>query len=510
MVARGKARIIQIVLWLTGIGLLAMIGFYRQPQYPKTWFDEGLALQGAINLVAHGQYAMRSSEGFRVLDQPLIANGPGLILPVSALFKMLGVGLIQARILASIFFVLATILFFLVSSHFSGKIAAVISVFVLLSVPTEGFILYGRQALGNVPAVTYFLVGFLFFFRMVKGRSVLNAVISGLFFGLALVTKGQYWIVIPVLGLTLLADLSFYRQVGWRNWVVIILTTSSCMFLWQYVQFLMIGPGNYGEHLAAISSSAKVTVFAFRLQRIPGNIWYLIRSGFPFFILPGLVVSAFESRQRNRQGLERFFAIAFILFWTAWYLFVSVGWSRYAFEVYVVGSLFAGDSILRLVGVVRNTRGIQLHEYKADRILKAAAVGFLCVVILWSTWGFANQVRQVVSYSDSSVQDIGKYLLENIPPDAIVESWEWEIDVLAPGLIFHHPTNDWVDKQTAALQFGDSLDESYDPLLFHPEFLIDGPFSKWTGVYSEIIADGCCELIAIFGDYSLYEIRTDQ
>lgn len=71
---------------------LLALGIYNQPYYPVTWFDEGLALQGALNLVNHGQYAMRSVEGFRTLDQPLIANGPGLIVPMAVLFKVFGVG----------------------------------------------------------------------------------------------------------------------------------------------------------------------------------------------------------------------------------------------------------------------------------------------------------------------------------------------------------------------------------------------------------------------------------
>ena len=75
---------------LVGIGSIAAIialvflATWNQPAYPATWQDEGFTLQGAMNLARYGQYAMKSSEGFRVLASPSSRTGRGLFSPSQA------------------------------------------------------------------------------------------------------------------------------------------------------------------------------------------------------------------------------------------------------------------------------------------------------------------------------------------------------------------------------------------------------------------------------------------
>jgi hypothetical protein len=58
---------------------------------------------------------MRSSEGFKVLDIPLIANGPGLALPIAAVFAVAGEGLLQARMVVVAFALLAEVAYFAIA-----------------------------------------------------------------------------------------------------------------------------------------------------------------------------------------------------------------------------------------------------------------------------------------------------------------------------------------------------------------------------------------------------------
>ena len=132
--SRGIWRRLLIVSALAGLAGLALI---NQPYYPASWQDEGFALQGAMNLVRYGQYAMRSSEGFRVLDQPLLANGPGLVFPLSSAFSVLGIDLVTARLVMVVYFVATAALFFAVARRLFGTQAALISTVVLLALPGE-------------------------------------------------------------------------------------------------------------------------------------------------------------------------------------------------------------------------------------------------------------------------------------------------------------------------------------------------------------------------------------
>lgn len=490
------------------VGLLALLflGLFHQPYYPTTWFDEGLVLQGAINLVQHGQYAMRSVEGFRVLDQPLTANGPGVVLPITVVFAIFGIGLLQARILVALYFILAVVLFYKVTLSLFGKTAALISTLVLLAVPDEGILLYGRQALGNVPALAYFLAGCYFLILLVERKKNKFAIVTGLFWGLTLVTKSQYWIILPVLGIVGLMDLFYFKQVGLKSGLTVIFLTLGGLILWQFVQYLLIGSENYGQYIESMHSSAKETVFAFRTMRIPGNIWYLVSSGFVLFVIPGLLIAGWDSLRKNAYSVVQAFLVLFVVAWTIWYVFVSVGWHRYTFGPYSVGLIFCGIAFMKagqMVGAFwKDPVGKTWQVY----ILEFGIVILFFFSILWGMSVGLKQIQRIIFAPEPYPQQFAEYLRWHISSNEVIESWEWELDALTPDLTYHHPTNDLVDRKTAELQFGEEFNEKYDFFVFNPSYLIDGPFSKWTGLYVEQLSDGCCVKVTDVGDYTLYKV----
>lgn len=487
---------------------ILFLSAYNQPYYPATWFDEGLVLQGAINLVENGRYAMLSSEGYRMLDQPLTANGPGIVLPITAVFSIFGVGLSQARALMVIYFVLAAIMFHIIAKKLCGELPALISTLALLAIPEEGFIFYGRQALGNVPAFLYFLIGCYFLIRLVDEGHISLACLTGLFWGLTLITKSQYWIILPVFSLVFLLDILFFHKMGLKSGLTIMALTLGMLVVWQFTQYLIIGGEDYGKYIESIRSSAKETVFAFRAIRIPGNIAYLVRSGFLLFVVPGVVISVVEGFKELSHGIVRVFLSLFVISWILWYVFVSVGWHRYAFEAHSVGVLFFGVAVVRAYELWMSTRaGVGTKTISWWVSLKGFSYGlFLIAVSLWGLWAGTNQIRKVVSVPETNAQLFAEYLMRHVPHTAVIESWEWEIDALTTGLRYHHPGNKWVDRKTAELQFGDVSAEKYDFYAFAPSYLIDGPFSKWTRLYEEPLSNGCCVKLYEIGDYTLYQV----
>ncbi len=491
---------------------LAVIGFLNLPYYPVAWFDEGLAIQGALNLANHGEYAMHSVEGFRVLDQPLIANGPGLVLPTALVFKVFGAGLIQARGVVALCFILAVLVFFHITRRFSNLSAALISSVLLLAVPEEGILFYGRQALGNVPALLYFFIGLHFFLQAEDGNRFRRALLSGLFFGLALITKGQYWIFVPVLCLMILADYFYYKQIGLKYTTITLLVMLACAGIWLLAQYALVGADNFDQHLAALDSSTKVTILAFRAVRIPGNIGYLVRSGFVFFVLPGVCLALFKSRERSMAGLGRLMLAVFVMVWMLWFTFASVGWPRYMFEAYSIGLILSGVVFHQFYKFARGEQDIPILvpaglRNTPTRIVLSILLAGLTV---WAGSGLFNQIRNIDARYDDSPQKFAKAVDQIVPVGAVIESWEWEIDLLAPDQVYHHPTNDWVDLKTAETQFGEAPSGTYDALASQPEYLIEGPFSKWTEMYSHLLAGGCCEPVVTIGNYTLYKVKPQK
>jgi 4-amino-4-deoxy-L-arabinose transferase-like glycosyltransferase len=499
------------ILFVTTVLVLLILGFYNLPYYPVVWFDEGLAVQGALNLANHGEYAMRSSEGFRVLDQPLIANGPGLVMPTALVFKVFGAGLLQARGVVVVCFVLVVLAFFQTARRFSGLPAALISSMLLLAVPNEGILFYGRQALGNVPALLYFLIGLRFLFHTEDGNRLLRALLAGLFLGLALITKGQYWIFVPVFGLIMLVDHAYYKQVGLKHMAVTLCIMLFCAGTWFLAQYTLVGAENFEQHLAALDSSTKVTILAFRAVRIPGNIGYLVRSGFVFFVLPGVCLALFKSRERSMAGFGRLLLAVFALVWMLWFTFASVGWPRYMFEAYSIGLLLSGEVFQRLFVFARgNRREAGVDSPQTILLYRRGASLALIALLAWAVSGLFNQVRNIDARYDDSPQKFADAVNQTVPVGAVIESWEWEIDLLAPDRVYHHPTNDWVDWKTAETQFGEAPSGPYDALAYQPEYLIEGPFSKWTEMYADLLAGGCCEPVVTIGNYTLFKIKPQK
>ncbi len=486
------------------VGLLSFLVLYNQPIYPFVWFDEGMVMQGAMNLLNHGQYAMNSVEGFRVLDQPLIANGPGVVLPIYLVYSIWGIGFLQARLVIAVYFLFSILLFLAITGRLYGKTAAWISIFLLLALPEEGFIFYGRQILGNMPAFAYFLAGCLFFLQLVDKSKIKYAFLTGLLWGIAIITKGQYMILLPVFAVVVIADLFYYKRMNWKGIAAVGSMIALFVIAWQAVQYLLVGAENYQSHLDAIASSARVTILAFEPGRIPGSAWYLIRSGFLVTVLPGLFVALSDSRRKDATGVFSFFLGVFVLSWLTWYLFVSVGWKRYAFELFCAATLLSGVFVQRVFTYLMNkTTDVR----NSTRVFKASALLFLIVALVWSTAGFVNQVKPLFTYQNDTTFQFAQYLAENVPAGSVVESWEWTLDPLTPGITYHHPENWWVDAKTAELQFGEPLPASYDLPDDKPDYLVDGPFSRTTDLYVPLLESDCCTLIGNIGYYYLYKVK---
>jgi 4-amino-4-deoxy-L-arabinose transferase-like glycosyltransferase len=491
---------------VVGVALLLFLALYHQPFYPATWLDEGFVLQGAINLVHSGHYAMRSSEGLRILDQPLIANGPGVVLPVAAAFALFGTGLMQARGVMVVFLLVSVILSFILGKRLYGIRQAIAATFLLLALPQEGLVFFGRQVLGNVPAFAYFLAGYLLWLVTVDRDQARYAGWAGLLFGLALVTKGQYYLLLGAIVLTGLIEWFYYRRPDVaRSAGLALITTLGCLAIWYVAQWALVGPANFRAHLEAVRASSAVTVAGLRGTRILGNAWYLVRSGDIMVLGPGVIYALWQCIQRRPGSSRQLLLLVFVTLWSSWFVLISVGWHRYALDAYAAGVLLAGNCLVDMVGYVRRQMPLGGRR-RTIQLLPAGAALLVGTTLLIALAGFTGMVKDIIRQPDRSAVQFAAYLQQNTDPETVIESWEWEIDALT-NLRYHHPTNEWVDKMTAILQFHENIDITYDPFQYRPEYLIDGPFSKWTGIYASSIAKDCCTLTYHAGPYDFYKVK---
>jgi hypothetical protein len=330
---------------------------------------------------------------------------------------------------------------------------------------------------------------------------------AGFFFGLAMVTKGQYLLVIPMLFIVLIADWIYYKLALIKRVVFTLLAIAIILAIWYGIQLIILGPEGFIQSYEAIRSSSIVTISAFPIARIPGNLWYLMRSGILLVVLPGWLYVGWLCLERDEKSIQQLLLLIFVPVWLAWFAFISAGFHRYALDPYFIGALFTGKLAVDVFYRLRSKTVPVTFKFPGKRQSLWLLVPIVCLVIVVGLWGFAGQVQRIAAQPDITPQIFAAYLLENINSQAVIESWEWEIDVLAPGLTYHHPTNKWVDRMHLPLQFGIPVEEIYDPTPFKPAYLIDGLFSKRTGLYAHYLATGCCSLVKRVGPYELYKVN---
>ena len=220
---RGEKIVAVVVLALAAFCL-----FYNLGLNPRPWQDEGSAAGIAKSLVQNGVYAIKSSDGYQTFGG-VQSVGPTVVLPLALAYRIWGVGLVQGRLVMALYAVITLILFYFCAQTLFNRRVAIISVILVIGSQAVGYFIFGRPVLGEVPALGFFLGGWLVWDQAVRRNKTWLAVPAGLLFGLAMVTKSYYLIMVTgTVFLLMILDRFFYRQRRFRNLLIVGVTAIAC------------------------------------------------------------------------------------------------------------------------------------------------------------------------------------------------------------------------------------------------------------------------------------------
>ena len=325
---------------------------------------------------------------------------------------------------------------------------------------------------------------------------------AGLLFGVAAVTKAQWSaVLVPSLLLVWLIDRTLQPPPNDARHAAGFVGTVGVIALWYAARFALLGAEGFARDLAAVQSSAQWTVFAFDpLRRMPGSVWYLLRSGIWVVWLLAVGYAAWTTFNRTRA------ASAAILLAHRGHGVAAVVRDRLgglgALRLRATGDVVGAGRGRRLRAAGRSGSSATAPSFARWRWPAAALVALLAAYV--AAHGL-NRLRDLTSTPDTAAQDFAATLQRLVGPADVVESWEWQLDVLTDRQV-HHPPNVLVDRHTGRIFFGAPVDTRYDWREWSPAFLVDGPFSKFTGVYGPELANGCCALVESHGPYDLYRV----
>ena len=315
--------------------------FINLTRYPVTWFDEGSHLHVPKTLIRFGVYADYSSEGFRYYG-PTVGLGPTVMLPIAGVFSLFGIGLLQARIVMALYLCATVYVFFRLADNLGGKQTAWVALLLLVSSRSISLLTYGRQVLGEVAGFFFLAAGLWLWLEKWENSKPRNLVIVGLLFGLSIVTKYQYLIVIAAtIGLAWILNMLYYKKAQHKTFLIPGIIAGGCFVVWQTYQIVYLGPSTMAENLSQFRQFTAGAALVFSPALIMRGIQQLLdfnvfSGAILLFGLYGFFISLPRTREGQRWGTLFILAIVNL----GWFVAASISWLRYAFPGLAIMTLF--------------------------------------------------------------------------------------------------------------------------------------------------------------------------
>jgi 4-amino-4-deoxy-L-arabinose transferase-like glycosyltransferase len=479
---------------------------------PPLWWDEGWTLSVARNWVERNHYG-------RMLEGELVPSGLEAAFPVTAVvsfsFRLLGVGVYQARA-PGVFFILGTlaIVYYLACRFYNRRIAVTTLLVLLFMSPAHPDlhpVLLGRQVLGEMPMMFYLLAGYAFFLSA-QDKCLWAMPLAVFFWGAALITKLQawpFWLASLLVPLLLALSRRHWRLAGLLAVGLVCSLTMSQLLMW--LQQLLLEqaansatplPGLY--YATALVGAPRARLFALLVTLLLGiptlaGLCYGIRS---------FVKSRDKLLVQDHRDVVRMALLVFTSTWFGWYLMLSVGWPRYLFPATLVGSIFLAALLGNLTENFSLLSTIKRVDFTVKhRRLSKQSVGVLLAMLLVMISVPLTLRMLYQSYvvgADASVLEVIDFLNTQTPSDSVIETYDPELFFLLERP-YHYPADQIHVELNRRTFLGQDVSIDYDPLAVDPDYLVVGHHSRMWGLYDPVVRTGAFRLHKTFRRYNVYE-----
>ncbi len=325
------------------IGLLLMYSILNLTTKPIPWKDEATAIEGSYNFTLFQRLSVYLAPG-EFVQYPffVIASGPPLTLPLAAIFKIFGFGLLQARA----YMLLWIIGFLIATAYITRKLfGASAGIFALLLITTfTPFHAYGRTMVGELPGALFVLLSA--YFLAVKGRYWLG----GFFVGIAIAMRpSEYLVLVPAIVVWWILQRKKVKDIfkvgvaampGVLSFILFEFPHFLNLATWKIAIALYQNP--FGEEGSSATS--------FRTLITSSTIIY-------FALFAAIIGTTYFFLWRKHEKWQSFVLLAglFILF-NILYFLRSPGWFRYLFPSQILLLILIAPAIESIISRVNSTR----------------------------------------------------------------------------------------------------------------------------------------------------------
>jgi hypothetical protein len=477
--------------------------------YPSPFFDEGWYVQVPRNLVLYGEYATLSSEGFRH-DDTVLSVAPTIYVPVAVAFKLSGFGWLQARLVMVGYLLAAAAALYLLARGMYGRTVGVAALYLFLfrmeDEPWTSTLYLGRMVMGEVPGLLFYLLGSLVWCRAVDSGRNGRAAAAGVLFGLAMVTKLQFAVLIaPTLVITGLVAQLWLRRQAILPAMLSLAISLAFLGCWFACVWWLVGPRDFSQLIQNLRDASQFQVSVVSLVTFKTGMKFLFRSGFLVFGVPALLYATLLCLRRERTCVWSLQLSTFVMVCVAWYLFRSIGWSRYAYPALALTSVFIAKLLVDLGGGLRLAPGRFLTKNWYCQPANALGLAALMVLVFMPLGTFRLVAKDLFASPNDSLQEFAQYVRASVPKTAVIETWEWEITLLDVEHRYHIPPTHLLDTMIGHIYFGGPYlpSKDYDFRQFKSDYLVIGPFARWTNTYPAELLAGRWRRVVQVGEYEL-------
>ncbi|MCS6318431.1 MAG: glycosyltransferase family 39 protein [Nitrospira sp.] len=501
-----------------GIGLFfiasaLVMGLFELEVTPPLWWDEGWTLCVARQWVETGHY------GCLLNGQPappILAGHFPVVASIAAGFRLFGVGVWQARLVELVYAFGALGLLYGLTSKLYSHAVALGTLGLLLFLPSNWQmhpLIMGRQVLGEMPMLFFFLAGAMC--RVLVERHPLWWGGAVACWGIALMTKAQIrpFLTLALVMTSLVALLRGERRIAGLmaagaagGWVVLYALDGLRVVILQ--GHTLPNPPMPG----LLQASALVLVPIIRLDALLFTLQFCL----PTLCGLGFASWTMWSQWRQPRSFQladavRLMLLTFSLSWFGWFFLLSLGGARYAFPMWFVSAPFVMALFYDwsrgydVRGIAHSLwSGFRAGEMALPQIKSVGAV----LLVLLSLWMVVATRYAFRGREDGlALQEVVAYLHRRVPSHAMIETYESELLFLLNSPYHYPPAQLNVD--FIPQMWKEERHLTYDALAADPDFLVVGEFGRWAGIYRSVIERGQMRLILQVGRYQVYErVRT--
>jgi len=488
------------VAMASAMAVFVFLAVFNLTEFPTTWFDEGSHLHVPKTLLRFGAYADYSSDGFRYYG-PTVGVGPTVMLPIAGVFKLFGMGLLQARVVMVVYLLAAVAAFFQLARVLGGERLAWAATALLVATRGVGLLEYGRQVLGEVPGLFFLAAALALWFSAWEKASWKRLALVGALAGLAVVTKYQYLLILaPTLGLAWLANLVYYRAAPQRVFLVPGVVAGICFAVWQVYMIVYLGPATANENLAALRTATAGAALVFSPALMARGLGQLLSlKGYLWLLVPALIYGVRVALPRTRAGQQWGMLLILVVVNLVWYVVASISWLRYAFLGLSVSSLF----VARMIHDATN--GFQVNLRGGLPWLRGALLLWLAAAVALP---LAQTARQIVFPASNTPAAMAAYMNANVPSEALVETWEPEMSFLTDHN-YHFPPALLLNRAVGYMWLnGPAPAQEYDFVQRQsPAYVLVGGFARWVQLYPQDALDARYRRVTQIGGYELFALK---